>query len=297
MEFRILGPLEVAEEGRPVPLPGGKPSALLVCLLLNPNQAVSTERLIDDIWGEDPPGTAHKAVKNYVVQLRKAVSKSALVTRGNGYAIELEPDTLDLERFERLGGEGREALSKQRPERAADAFREALSLWRGDPLAEFSAEPFASTERARLEELRLSTLEDRIEADLTLGRHSDLVGELETLVSRHPLRERLRGQLMLALYRAGRQAEALAAYQEARREFVEGLGIDPGRDLQELERLILQHDSSLDVPSRREDEPREPLELAPEPESENRGWPKGQPVLLPAHSSGGVARSATSNER
>ena len=245
MEFKILGPLEVVDGERSVSLGGAKQRALLAVLLLHANEVVSTDRLIDDLWGANPPETASTALQGYVSRLRKGLGAEALVTRAPGYVLQLDGHDLDLDRFHALLGEARESEAAD----AAVRLREALALWRGPPLADFSFEAFAQAEIAKLEELRLATLEERLEADLELGRHTEVVGELEALVGRYPLRERLRSQLMLALYRSGRQAEALDAYQDARRALTEELGIDPSRTLQELERRILQQDPSLDLPS------------------------------------------------
>src|SRR5262245_26019321 len=243
MEFRILGPLEVSEGERAIPLGGAKQRALLAILLLHANEVVSTDRLIDELWGAHPPDTAHTALQGYVSRLRKLLGAEAVVTRAPGYELLLGGHELDLRRFHSLLDEAREANARV----AAERLREALALWRGPPLAEFSFESFAQTEIARLAELRLEALEERIEADLALGRHAAAVGELEGLVAQHPLRERLRAQLMLALYRSGRQAEALEAYQDARRVLTEQLGLEPSTSLQDLERKILTHDGSLDL--------------------------------------------------
>ena len=248
MEFRLLGPFEVSERGQPLEIGAGKQRALLALLLLSSGEVVSTDRLIDVLWDERPPASALNSVHIYVSQLRKALGNGRLETRGHGYLLALEPEQLDLSRFERLLGEGRELLAEGEAVRAAEALRAALALWRGPPLSDFASEPFAQGEIARLEELRLAALEERIEADLALGRHAGLVPELDALVREHPLRERLRAQLMLALYRSGRQAEALAAYQQARRTLAEELGLEPGRRLQELERAILRQDAQLDPP-------------------------------------------------
>src|SRR5215218_7153273 len=234
MEFRLLGSFEVCERGQPLEVGAGKQRALLALLLLRAGEVVSTDRLIDALWEEDPPASALNSVHVYVSQLRKALGNSRLTTRGHGYLLALEPEQLDLGRFERLLAEGRQLLAEGEPERAAEALRAALALWRGPALSDFESEPFARGEIARLEELHLDALEERIEADLALGRHAELVSELEGLVREHPLRERLRAQLMLALYRSGRQAEALAAYQDARRTLVDELGVEPGRTLREL---------------------------------------------------------------
>jgi DNA-binding SARP family transcriptional activator len=218
MEFRLLGPLEVVRDDGPLPLGGPKPRALLALLLLHANETLSRERLIDELWGEKPPATATKALQVYVSQLRKMLEpEQPLETSPAGYRLRLEGPELDLRRFEMLASEGRAALAGGDPAEAARLLGDALSLWRGRPLADLQYEPFAQAEIARLEELRLTAVEERIEAELRLGRHAELTGELEALVAEHPLREHPRGQLMLALYRSGRQAEALEAYQDARR--------------------------------------------------------------------------------
>jgi len=243
VEFRILGPLEVLEGKRPLPLTGEKQRALLAVLLLHANEVVSTDRLLDELWGQ-PPAAGSTALRVRVSQLRKTLGKpDVLVTRSPGYVLRVEPDELDLHRFERLVEEAADA----QPAFAAAKLREALSLWRGEPLADFTYAPFAQAAIGRLEELRVAALEKRIEADLNLGRHAELAGELGELVREHPLRERLRGQLMLALYRSGRQAEALEAYQAARRTLVDELGIDPSPQLHELERSILRQDPALEL--------------------------------------------------
>src|SRR5215212_3724340 len=200
MEFRILGPFEVSERGQPREIGAGKQRALLALLLLRAGEVVSTDHLIDALWNERPPASAVNSVHIYVSQLRKALD-GRLETRGRGYRLALEPEQLDLGRFERMLGEGRALLAAGEPERAAEALRSALALWRGPPLSDFASEPFAQSEigRGRLEELRLAALEERIEADLALGRHVEFVSELEALVRERPLRERLRAQLMLAL--------------------------------------------------------------------------------------------------
>jgi DNA-binding SARP family transcriptional activator/pimeloyl-ACP methyl ester carboxylesterase len=246
MEFRILGPLEVDDGGQPVQLGGAKQRALLVDLLMNAGRTVSREKLVDDLWGERVPATAAKMVHVYVARLRKVLPESLLRTRPPGYTVELQGETLDLHRFERLVTAGRELLRAGDMETASHHLSEALGLWRGPALAEFG-EPFAVAERARLEELRLAALEDRIEGDLALGRHSDLVGELEWLAAHHPYRERLRAQQMLALYRSGRQTDALRTYRETRRVLTEEIGIEPSPALRELERRILAQDEELAV--------------------------------------------------
>jgi len=254
MEFRILGPLEVRSEGRELSLGGAKQRALLAVLLLHKNEVVSIDRLVDELWGDQPPATAFKVVHVYVSQLRKALrdrggrgdEERVLVTRAPGYMLCVEPGQLDADRFEGLVDQARQELAAGKARPAAHMLLEALTLWRGPALADFALDAFAQNEIARLEEARISAVEERIEADLALGRHDELVGELESLVASHPLRERLRGQLMLALYRSGRQAEALAVYQAARHLFIEELGLEPGQALQHLEKAILVQDRSLE---------------------------------------------------
>jgi YVTN family beta-propeller protein len=247
MEYRVLGPLEVRDGDGSLSLGGAKQRALLALLLLNANHVVSRDRLIDDLWGERPPETVVQALQVYVSRLRKLLPAETLLTRPPGYLLAIAPDELDLHRFEGLLAEGRDALTRDEPERASALLHEALALWRGPALEEFAFESFAQGEIGRLEDTRLAALEDRIEADLALGRHADVIGELETLIAENPQRERLRGALMLALYRSGRQAEALAAYQDARRALVE-IGIEPSGELRRLEKAILTHDESLASP-------------------------------------------------
>lgn len=243
MEFRILGPLEVLDAESELVVRGAKERAVLAYLLLQPGHVVSAGRLIDELWGEDPLESARKSLQVRVSGLRRALGPDRLLIRPSGYAIRVEPDGLDLDRFQRLTGAADEAA----PAAASRLLREALSLWRGPPLADFQAELWALPAVARLEEMRLLALEKRIDADLALGRHADLTGELEALVREHPLRERLRAQLMLALYHAGRQAEALDVYQSTRRALVEELGIEPGQALSDLERAILRQDPTLEL--------------------------------------------------
>jgi len=247
-EFRILGPLEVRENGAPLELGGGKQRALLAVLLLQRGEAVSLDRLIDLVWGKQPPASAPNSVHIYVSRLRKLLGRNRLVTEEYGYRLVVDPDELDLERFQHLAAEGAELLRAGEAERAGDALRAALALWRGPPLSDLAYEPFAVEEAARLEELRLAALEDRIEADLARGRQRELVPELHQLVREHPLRERLRAQLMLALYRCGRQADALEVYRSGRRLLDEELGLEPDDALQRLEKAILNHDPSLEAP-------------------------------------------------
>jgi DNA-binding SARP family transcriptional activator len=244
MEFRLLGPLDVVEGDRPLALGGAKQRALLAVLLLHANEVVSSDRLIAELWGERPPATAAKSVQTYVSRLRKELGDRRLATRPPGYVLHVDPAESDLARFERLLAEARRA----EPAGAAEKLRRALALWRGPPLADLAYEPFAQTEIARLEELRLAALEARFDADLAAGRHAELVPELEASIATHPLREHLRAQLMLALYRSGRQAEALQAYRAARRELADELGLEPGDELRRLEQAILTHDASLEPP-------------------------------------------------
>jgi DNA-binding SARP family transcriptional activator len=248
VRFRILGPLDVTNDSGPIALDAPKQRALLGVLLLHPNETVSSERLIDELWGERPPATATKVLQTYVSQLRRVVGAETIGTRPPGYVLRIDEAMLDATDFRRLVIEARDLTASGDHEGASRLFREALSLWRGPPLADVVFESFARNETERLEEERLAALMDLIDSELALGHHSEVVLELELLVRQHPLRERLREQLMLALYRSGRQANALAVYQDARRTLVEELGIDPGGNLQELERAILTHDPTLDVP-------------------------------------------------
>jgi YVTN family beta-propeller protein len=237
MEFRVLGPLEIADNGRTLPLGTGRQLALVALLLVRRNTVVPTERIVDELWGESPPATAAKIVRNSVSLLRKELG-NRLVTRSPGYLLRVDPDELDADRLE-------EAVADGRPE----ALSEGLALWRGPPLPEVAYCDFARPEIERLEELRLAAIESRIDAALEQGRHAQLVPELEALVRAHPLRERLREQLMLALYRSGRQADALEEYQAARRTLDDELGLDPGPGLQQLERRILNQDPILGPPA------------------------------------------------
>src|SRR3954464_1789374 len=249
MEFGILGPLEVRAAGRTVALGGARPRAVFAVLALQPNRPVSAERLAVALWGEDVPPSAVKTVQVYVARLRKALDDpGVLATTPAGYSLRVRPGELDAERFEERVATGRDALAKGRAEEAAGELREALELWRGPPLAELASTPFAPTEIARLEEQHLAALEVRVEADLATGRHAELVGELQQLTSQHPWRERLHAQLMLALYRSGRQADALEAYRHAREVLVEQLGIEPGAELHDLHEAILGHDPAIAAP-------------------------------------------------
>ncbi|MFL5911332.1 MAG: BTAD domain-containing putative transcriptional regulator [Gaiellaceae bacterium] len=253
MEFRILGSFEARHDDGPVDLPGSKPRALLALLLLHPNETLSTDRLADALWGESPPATAPKALQVHVSSLRKALAPAgadagaSLLTREHGYELRLDPERLDAHCFERLLALGRAELDEGLTARAASTLEEALSLWRGQPLSDLAFAPFAQREIARLADLRVGAEEDLIEAKLALGAHENVVGRLETLVEENPHRERLRAQLMLSLYRCERQADALCAYQDARRTLVDELGIEPGERLRELERAILAQDRALSL--------------------------------------------------
>ncbi len=255
----MLGPLEVRAGGERLPLGGARQRAALAALLVSANEPVSADRLIDALWGERPPGTAKTALQGYIAQLRrllepgrkKRAAGEVLVTTPAGYVLQIADGVLDRDQFEQLVGEVREALAAGRATLAAKLCRSALALWRGPALADFAYDPWAQAEAERLEELRLACLEDRFEADLRLGRDAELVPELETIIADHPLRERPRAQLMLALYRAGRQAEALDLYQQTRQLLVEELGIDPSAELRELERAILRQDARLAAPPAR----------------------------------------------
>jgi DNA-binding SARP family transcriptional activator/tetratricopeptide (TPR) repeat protein len=243
--IRLLGPLEVSKNGQATAIGGPKPRALLAALALEAGHVVSVDALIETLWPGEPPDTAGHAVQVYVSQLRKALGNDAISTKPPGYVLELDPARVDVQSFAQLVNDGREALGAGDPAAASSLLRDALALWRGPALADFTYEPFAQADIGRLEELRAVALEERIEADLGLGRHAELVSELEALVETQPLRERPRGQLMLALYRSGRQADALAAYREARETLVEELGIEPGPELRKLEAAILRQDESL----------------------------------------------------
>ena len=241
-EFRILGPLEVVDSTGPIPLGGPKQRALLGLLLVHAGEVLSTDQIVDVLWDGRPPKTATTSLWNLVTQLRKVLPPDMLVTKPPGYRLQIDPEALDLRRFEQLVARARRLEAGPR----AELLREALAIWRGAPLADLAFETFAEGEIRRLEELRLDALEERIDADLEQGAGAELVAELEALVRENPLRERLRGQLMLALYRSGRQAEALQAYLDARRALVDELGIEPGPALQRLYRSILRQESGLE---------------------------------------------------
>ena len=256
VEYRILGPIEVERAGDVAQLRGRGPRVLLCTLLLNRNRAVSVDRLIEALWGESAPPTATKTVQVYVSQLRKAMAalggaaEQQLETHGHGYLLRVESGQVDADRFQALVEEGRELRAVGDSETAALRLEEALALWRGPALADLAYEEAAREEIARLDELRIAAIEERIDADLDCGRHAELIPELQGLVGQYPSRERLRGQLMLALYRSGRQAEAVNAYADARRALSEELGIEPGAELRDLERRVLAHDPTLAPPRR-----------------------------------------------
>jgi DNA-binding SARP family transcriptional activator len=254
VEFRVLGPLEVLDDGRPLDLGAPRQRALLAFLLLHPNEVVSTDRLSEALWPHEIPRTASKAIQVYVSALRKALgdSRGVLETRGSGYLLHVGSGELDLHEFERLLADAQQGDASVR----AATLREALGLWRGPPLADFEYESFVQAEAARLAELRQLALEARIEADLQLGGGSELVAELQTLVAARPLQERPRALLMRALYRAGRQTDALEIYREGKRVLDEELGLEPGPELRDLERAILRQDPAL---AERPQAPQEPL--------------------------------------
>ncbi len=249
MDFAILGPLEVRLDGEVLAVPGGKPREVLAVLLLHANEPVNAERLAAALWGADAPATAVRTVQVHVSRLRKVLGDDAVVTTRAGYRLNVRAGELDVQRFERLLEEGRRALAETRAAQAGVLLRQALQLWRGPPLSDLSFAPFAQAEIARLEEQRIAALELRVEADLASGRHAEVVAELRRLVGEHPLRERLHGQLMRALYGSGRQADALDAYRAARELLVAQLGIEPGAELHELQRAILSHDPAIDARS------------------------------------------------
>jgi len=245
MEIRLLGPLEVAIENGSVSVPAGKPRSLLVLLTLHANEPVDTERIIDALWGESPPASAPAIVQTYVSRLRKLLGEERIETVGHGYRLLLSPGERDVDRVEEL----RERSRTEPPAQAAQTLREALVLFHGRPLGDVLDAEFAQADARRLEELRAALVSERIEADLAAGRHADVLGELEGLVVRRPLDERLRALLVVALYRSGRQADALAAYQDARHTLKEDLGLEPSNELRTLQRKILEHDPSLGVPT------------------------------------------------
>jgi DNA-binding SARP family transcriptional activator len=246
VEFRVLGPLEVVGDDGPVRLGGARQRATLAILLLNANRVVSIDRIADDLYAGTPPVTAVTQVQRQISELRKLLGSAAAIdTRSPGYVITVDPEQIDLTRFERWMDDGLDAHAAGDPSTASDCFARALALWRGDALADLRYESFAQAAIERLEELRVAAIEHRIESDLALGRHAQLVSELEDLARAHPLRERIHGQLMRALYGSGRHAEALDAYRSLRTRFVDELGLEPMPELRALEQAILRHDSDL----------------------------------------------------
>ena len=242
-------------DNRSASLGGAKQRALLAILAIHANEVLSTDRLIHELWPEQPPASALNTLQGYVSRLRRALdpdgtngSQPVISFRSPGYVLSVRPEQLDVRRFERLVEEGADRAARGEEIEAAHVFRTALELWRGPALADFTYESFAQAEIARLEELRLKAIEDRIDADLACGRNGELVSELEGLVADHPLRERLRGQLMLALYRGGRQGDALSVYRDTRKTLDEQLGVEPTPALRERERAILAQDPALDSP-------------------------------------------------
>ncbi|HSF61771.1 MAG TPA: BTAD domain-containing putative transcriptional regulator [Gaiellaceae bacterium] len=249
LDFRVLGPLEVFDGERQLALGGTRQRSVLAILLLRLGETVSSDRLIDELWGERPPADAQTALQQHVSRLRKALEPhDVLVTRAPGYALDVDGEQLDLERFRRLHELGRRELDDGKPTQAADTLRDALALWRGPPLADLQNEHCVRDSAVALEDERIAALETQIDADLGCGRHAELVPEIVSLVKAYPLRERLRGQLMLALYRSGRQSEALEAYGDARQTLVSELGLEPAPELQALQQAILTHDESLRSP-------------------------------------------------
>lgn len=272
--FRVLGPLTVVRDGAEIAIAGARQRALLSYLLLHANRVVATERLVDELFGDEPPDSALNSVHTGISRLRRQLQGSGadgttIVTRPPGYIVELERGQLDLHVFEDLLQAGRRQLDAGKPEEARKTLGEALELWRGEPFSGLSAYAFARDEGARLEDMRLAAVLERIEADLALGRHAEVIGELERLQAKHPFQERLRAQLMLALYRSGRQADALQAYQDTRRALASELGLEPGKPLQQLERAILNHDPALELP---ENVHRATVSLPGAPRSRRTRW-------------------------
>jgi DNA-binding SARP family transcriptional activator len=242
-DFGILGPVQIhLDDGRRAPVPRGRVLSLLALLLVHRDETVHADRIVDELWGGRELRNAKNAVQVVASRLRAVVGDGALAAEGGGYALRVPPGAVDADRFEDRLARGAEQLAHGRPRQAAATLKDALGLWRGPPLVDVCDESFAQPEIARLDDVRLTCLGKRLDADLACGRHAELTGELEALVRQHPLRERLRGQLMIALYRAGRQADALAAYRAAREALVDGLGIEPSPELRALEAAILRHD-------------------------------------------------------
>lgn len=253
MEFRILGPLEVSDDGRDLALGAGKRRALLADLLLHHGEVLTNERLVDDLWGASPPENAVKAVQVHVSRLRHTLAPGGghgpIRTRGRGYALDATAHDLDAVRFEHLAGAAVAARRDGAPQHTLELAAEGLALWRGPPLGDLASEDFARVGAARLQELRMALVQERVEAALELGRHAELVPELEALVAEHPYHERLRELSMLALYRSGRQADALEQFAAARRTLSGELGIEPGEGLRELHAAVLRQDDGLATPA------------------------------------------------
>jgi DNA-binding SARP family transcriptional activator/ABC-type oligopeptide transport system substrate-binding subunit len=286
VEFLVLGPLEVRDGERIIPLGGAKQRAALAMLLLHSNEVVSRDHLIDGLWGDSPPASAAHTIEAYISRLRKALhcdgAAERLLTRSPGYLLRVDEGELDVQRLEALIDLGRRALAADDPQAATTALRQALALFRGAPLEDLGHVPFAQTDVRVLDDLRLAALEWRIDADLALGRHADLIGELQTLVAKHPRRERFWAQLMLAYYRSGQQGEALATYDRARRRLVEELGIDPGRSLQQLHQRILHQHPAL--------EPNDPGVAAVDTESIEQAIPVDHPLAGSVRGAPGMTR-------
>jgi DNA-binding SARP family transcriptional activator len=271
LDFRLLGPLEVVgDSGLALQIGTGRQRALLALLLLRANELVTSERLVEELWGESPPTTAQKMLHNQVSALRQALGRNGrLETQGSSYRLNIQPGELDVDRFEELLAGARDELESD-PDAAAKKLREALGLWRGSALSDLTYEDFAQAEIARLEERRWVAFETRIEAELALGRHADLVSELEAAVAEQPLREHLRAQLMLALYRCGRQVDALEAFHAARRVLLTQVGVEPGPQLRRIHEAILRHDPSLEPQKPAVEPPRElDVTTAPPPRGGN----------------------------
>ena len=253
LQIELLGPVEVRVGGRAVALGGQRPRALLAVLALKGGRVVTTERLIDELWGEDPPARARDSLQMHVSRLRKALSEAGagggrLVNHADGYLLDVQPGECDVERWQQSLGQAHRARAGGEPQAARDRIDEALGLWRGEPLGGVSTNSLLDAERARLDEERLAAIIEGIELDLELGRHGELLGQLDALVIAHPFKERLVELQMLALYRCGRQADALAAFQAARARFVEELGIEPGQGLRDLHEDVLRHSDELSSP-------------------------------------------------
>ncbi len=264
----MLGPIEVRADGVLTTLGGRRQRAVLAVLALHPNQVVSVDRLVEDIWGENPPPTAVHTVQVFVSRLRRALADAGdrLITRPPGYVLDLQAGEVDAHRFERFYESARTALAAGNADDALALLRQAEALWRGQPLVDFTYEPFAQATIARLEELGVNVREELIEAHLALGHHDEVVPELEALVREHPFRERPRAQLMLALYRSGRQAQALEAFHQTRRALLEELAVEPGETLRELEKAILRQDPSLQPPPARPSTMESPAPRPAEPD-------------------------------